>query len=108
MVWENVPGAFSSADGEDFRAVLEANASEQSARMIAMRSATDNAKELVSALTAIGADVTFCNLQSTWGHDAFLLEVETMTQLIGDFLARIAKRFKIATPSTVTVDQWEI
>ncbi|HOF41752.1 MAG TPA: DNA cytosine methyltransferase, partial [Candidatus Hydrogenedentes bacterium] len=23
MVWENVPGAFSSADGEDFRAVLE-------------------------------------------------------------------------------------
>ena len=23
LVWENVPGAFSSADGEDFRAVLE-------------------------------------------------------------------------------------
>jgi hypothetical protein len=26
MVWENVPGAFSSAKGEDFRAVLEETA----------------------------------------------------------------------------------
>jgi homoserine O-acetyltransferase len=48
-----------------------------------------HSKELVSALTAVGADVTYCNLQSTWGHDAFLLEVETMTQLIRDFLDRV-------------------
>jgi homoserine O-acetyltransferase len=44
---------------------------------------------LVSALTAVGADVTYCNLESTWGHDAFLLEVETMTGLISDFLGRV-------------------
>jgi homoserine O-acetyltransferase len=50
---------------------------------------TYHAKELVSALTAIGADVTSCNLQSTWGHDAFLLEVETMTDLIRNFLDRV-------------------
>lgn len=49
---------------------------------------TYHSKEMVSALTAIGADVTYCNLQSTWGHDAFLLEVETMTRLISDFLDR--------------------
>ena len=49
-----------------------------------------HSKEMVSALTAIGADVTYCNLQSTWGHDAFLLEVETMTRLISDFLDRVA------------------
>ncbi len=36
-----------------YRAVLEANASEQSARMIAMRSATDNAGELISDLTLV-------------------------------------------------------
>ena len=36
-----------------FRAVLEANASEQSARMIAMRSATDNANELMGDLTLV-------------------------------------------------------
>jgi F-type H+-transporting ATPase subunit gamma len=36
---------------ELYHAILEANASEQSARMVAMRSATDNAKELVQDLT---------------------------------------------------------
>ena len=36
-----------------YRAVLEANASEQSARMIAMRNATDNAGELIDDLTLV-------------------------------------------------------
>jgi F-type H+-transporting ATPase subunit gamma len=36
-----------------YRAVLESNASEQSARMIAMRSATDNANELMGDLTLV-------------------------------------------------------
>ncbi len=36
-----------------YRAVLESNASEQSARMIAMRSATDNANELIGDLTLV-------------------------------------------------------
>jgi F-type H+-transporting ATPase subunit gamma len=36
-----------------YRAVLESNASEQSARMIAMRSATDNAGELIDDLTLV-------------------------------------------------------
>ena len=36
-----------------YRAVLEANASEQSARMMAMRNATDNANELIGDLTLV-------------------------------------------------------
>jgi F-type H+-transporting ATPase subunit gamma len=36
-----------------YRAVLESNASEQSARMIAMRNATDNANELIGDLTLV-------------------------------------------------------
>ncbi|HBX68763.1 MAG TPA: homoserine O-acetyltransferase [Chloroflexi bacterium] len=52
-----------------------------------------HAKELVSALTAAGADVTYLNIESTWGHDAFLLEVETMTKLLGQFLSRIDRHF---------------
>ena len=36
-----------------FRAVLESNASEQSARMVAMRAATDNALELIDDLTLV-------------------------------------------------------
>ncbi len=45
-----------------------------------------HSKELVKALTAVGADVSYLDIQSVWGHDAFLLEVDTMTELIGNFL----------------------
>jgi homoserine O-acetyltransferase len=58
-----------------------------------------HSKEMVSALTAVGADVTYCNLQSTWGHDAFLLEVETMTRLIADFLDRVVAHHQIPLPT---------
>jgi len=61
---------------------------------------TYHSKEMVSALTAIGADVTYCNLQSTWGHDAFLLEVETMTRLISDFLDRVVSHHGIQLQSS--------
>ncbi len=43
-------------------------------------------KELVSALLKNGTDVTYCNIQSSYGHDAFLLETETLGNLIGSFL----------------------
>ncbi len=59
---------------------------------------TYHSKELVSALTAVGADVSFCNLQSTWGHDAFLLEVDTMTNLITNFIGRITSDYHIPLP----------
>ena len=60
-----------------------------------------HSKELVSALTAVGADVTYCNLQSSWGHDAFLLEVETMTRLISDFLERVVGEQKISLTQAI-------
>ncbi|MCB0045294.1 MAG: homoserine O-acetyltransferase [Caldilineaceae bacterium] len=50
-----------------------------------------HSKRLVSALTAAGADVTYLDIRSSWGHDAFLLEVETMTKLLGSFLARLVR-----------------
>jgi homoserine O-acetyltransferase len=50
-----------------------------------------HSRELVSALTAVGADVTYLDIQSTWGHDAFLLEVDTMTALLGSFIDRVAQ-----------------
>jgi homoserine O-acetyltransferase len=45
----------------------------------------------VSALTAAGADVTYLDIQSSWGHDAFLLEVDTMTKLLSSFIDRVAR-----------------
>jgi homoserine O-acetyltransferase len=48
-----------------------------------------HSKELVKALTAAGCDVTYLDIESSWGHDAFLVEVETMTRLLGSFLDRL-------------------
>jgi homoserine O-acetyltransferase len=56
-----------------------------------------HSKELVSALTAAGADVTYLDILSSWGHDAFLLEVETMTGLISSFMNRVAREEGIRT-----------
>ncbi len=57
-----------------------------------------HSKELVRALHAVGADVTYLDIESTWGHDAFLLEVDTMTRLLGSFLDRLAAEEGIARP----------
>ena len=44
-------------------------------------------KEIVSALKANGADVTYFEIDSSYGHDAFFLERDIMTELISGFLA---------------------
>ena len=58
-----------------------------------------HSKETVSALTAAGADVTYLDIQSSWGHDAFLLEVETMTGLLGSFLERLVREEGVKPPA---------
>ncbi|MBW7883856.1 MAG: homoserine O-acetyltransferase [Caldilineaceae bacterium] len=58
-----------------------------------------HSKQLVSALTAADTDVTYLDVKSTWGHDAFLLEVETMTNLLGSFLDRLVREERIALPA---------
>ncbi|MCX7671378.1 MAG: homoserine O-acetyltransferase [Anaerolineae bacterium] len=60
-----------------------------------------HSRELVSALTAAGADVTYLDIQSSWGHDAFLLEVETMTGLLRSFMDRIAQEEGVEPPAHV-------
>ena len=47
-------------------------------------------KEIVNVLRGRQADVTYCEIQSTYGHDAFLLEFEQETTLIKHFLARVS------------------
>lgn len=43
-------------------------------------------KEIVSALRRNNVDVSYAEIQSDYGHDAFLLEVETLSRLITNFL----------------------
>ena len=52
-------------------------------------------KEIVSALMANGVDVTYCDIDSPYGHDAFLLEVDRLTDLMGDFLKNVSLEAKV-------------
>ena len=48
-------------------------------------------KEMVKALKANDIDVSYCEVASGYGHDAFLIEVEGQSKLIAYYLARIQK-----------------
>ena len=47
-------------------------------------------QEIVRACKLAGVDATYCEIDSTYGHDAFLLEVEEETHLIQHFLRTVA------------------
>lgn len=50
---------------------------------------TSQSKEIVDALIKTNKDVSFCEIKSPCGHDAFLLEFETQTKIIKSFLHKI-------------------
>ncbi|MBU1406069.1 MAG: homoserine O-acetyltransferase [Proteobacteria bacterium] len=50
---------------------------------------TEQSRALVQLLKRSGLDVSFCEIQSDWGHDAFLLPNERLHALVGAFLSRI-------------------
>ncbi len=59
-------------------------------------------EKIVYALARAGRDVSFCNVQSDYGHDAFLLEVETLSRLVSGALVAAANpgRCSLAGNST--------
>jgi homoserine O-acetyltransferase len=46
-------------------------------------------KEIVKACKLANLDVTYCEINSTYGHDAFLVEIEEQEHLITHFLSRV-------------------
>ncbi len=46
-------------------------------------------KEIVKACKWAGIDTTYCEIDSTYGHDAFLLEVDEETHLVKYFLQKV-------------------
>lgn len=48
-------------------------------------------QEIVKACKLAGVDASYCEINSTYGHDAFLLEIEQEKQLIRHFLKAAAK-----------------
>ena len=53
---------------------------------------TARSRELVAALREIGTEVTFAEIPSAYGHDAFLLEPEAQHKLIAPFLSNALAR----------------
>jgi len=50
-------------------------------------------QEIVKACKLAGVDATYCEINSTYGHDAFLLETEEETQLIKHFLNTVSNGY---------------
>jgi homoserine O-acetyltransferase len=50
---------------------------------------TYQSQEILKACKLTGVDATFCEINSTYGHDAFLLEVEEETHLLKHFLGGV-------------------
>jgi len=51
----------------------------------------EQSEELVRALLRNGIDASYVEIQSDYGHDAFLLEVERLGELTRDFLAKVQR-----------------
>jgi len=59
-------------------------------------------EEMVNALVAQRKLVSYCNIFSPYGHDAFLLEPETLGRLIGGFLSTTIEKPKFDRASAVS------
>ena len=49
-------------------------------------------QEIVKACKLAGVNTTYCEINSTYGHDAFLLETEQENELISHFLYGVSNR----------------
>ena len=54
---------------------------------------TSQSEKLVKALLANNLNCSFCEIESSYGHDAFLLEVDRLGTLIKGFLANQREKF---------------
>jgi homoserine O-acetyltransferase len=55
------------------------------------------ALELVNGLNAVNREVEYQHIEATFGHDSFLVEVETMTHIVGGYLSRLWQRQHVLT-----------
>ncbi|MBI4892674.1 MAG: homoserine O-acetyltransferase [Acidobacteria bacterium] len=51
-------------------------------------------QEIVNALRSRNHDVTYCELSSNYGHDAFLVDVGEQTEIVKGFLGRCQREFR--------------
>jgi len=87
---------FDASKGRPFHEVLEGV--EAKALVIAFKSdwlyPAYQSKEIAKACKLSGIDATYCEVDSTYGHDAFLLEIEEETHLISHFLKKLSSEYE--------------
>jgi homoserine O-acetyltransferase len=82
---------FDAAEGRHFQDIIEG----VKAKVLVIAFKSDwlyppyQSKEIVKACKLAGLEVTYCEVDSTYGHDAFLLEVKEETHLISHFLKKV-------------------
>jgi len=55
---------------------------------------TYQSRAMVKAMKKNGLDVSFCEIEADWGHDAFLLPNETLNTMMKGFLERVYNESK--------------
>ncbi len=53
-------------------------------------------REIVTAFKRAGLQTTYCEIDSSYGHDAFLLEIDEQTRLISHFLRKVLYNYEAA------------
>jgi homoserine O-acetyltransferase len=87
--------------GEGFASLVDA-LKHVSARFLVISFSSDwlytanQAQELVDALS--GRSVEYHHVEAFLGHDSFLVEVDTMTKLVGGYLTRLHAEFALPSP----------
>jgi homoserine O-acetyltransferase len=82
---------FDLANGKGLQEVLQGVA----ARFLVIAFKSDwlypayQSQEIARACKRAGVEATYAELNSTWGHDAFLIEVEEQSYLIMHFLKKV-------------------
>jgi homoserine O-acetyltransferase len=55
------------------------------------------AQEIMKACKRAGLETTYCEVDSTYGHDAFLLEIDEETHLISHFLKKVYHGYEVTS-----------
>jgi len=88
---------FDASAGRPFQEVLRG----ASAKVLVISFKSDwlypayQSKEIVKACKLAGVETTYCEIDSTYGHDAFLLEVEEESHLIKHFLKKVFYAYEV-------------
>ena len=59
---------------------------------------TYQSMDMVKAMKKNGLDVSFCEIEADWGHDAFLISNERLTAMIRGFLERVSHTTEKTAP----------